>query len=215
VRGGGHGHRRPDAPGDGLEHAAIRVLVGVGPRGAHLGKRVGDGARCLPASPADVPVQQRVPRVGGRPVLLHPVEHPARVVSGAERDVQLDKPGEEELIGVQPMDAEMRVDLARVEEGATGREERGECRGGSWDATVGEVVEEGERGREPPRAREEAEFSGQRRGVLGVRTELSLGRAGGGGGADELRAGWTLRGDWFGRADRLGMEKMRVTNSCV
>jgi len=101
VRGGGHGHRRPGAPGDGLEHAAVRVLVGAGPRGAHLRERVGDGARRLAASPADVPVQERVPRVGSRPrlVLVHLVEHPACVVSGAECEVG--EPSGEELIGVQ------------------------------------------------------------------------------------------------------------------
>jgi hypothetical protein len=151
-------------------------------------------------------------------VLLHPVEHPARVVSGAEREVEPDEPGEEELVGVQPMDTEVRVDLARVREGAARREERGEGGGGGRDATVGEVVEEGKRGRETPRAREAAELGGQRGGVLGVRTELRLGGAGGGGGADELRAGWTPRGErmgeWFGRGDGLGREKMGVANGC-
>ena len=108
------------------------------------------------------------------------------------------------------------MDLARVREGAAGREERGKGGGGGWLATVGEVVEEGERGREPPRAREAAELGGQRGGVLGVRTELCLRGAGGGRGADELRAGWTPRGEWmsewFGRGGGLGREKLGVAN---
>lgn len=111
------------------------------------------------------------------------------------------------------------MDLARMRKGAARREERGEGGGGGRDATVGEVVQEGERGREPPRAREAAELGRQHGGVLGVRTELRLGRAGRGGGADdELRAGWTPRGEWmgewFGRGDGLGREKMGVADCC-
>ena len=73
--------------------AVVRVLVGIAPRGAHLHKRVGDGAHCLTAFLADVPVQERIPRVGSCPrtMLLHPVEHPTCVVSGTEREVQLDE----------------------------------------------------------------------------------------------------------------------------
>jgi hypothetical protein len=108
------------------------------------------------------------------------------------------------------------MDLARVREGAAGREERGEGGGGGGHAAVGEVVKEGERGREPPRAREAAELGGQRVGVLGVRTELRLRRAGSGGGTDQLRPGWPPRGEWtsgwFGRGDGLGREEMGVAS---
>ena len=78
-------------------------------------------------------MQERVPQVGShhRLVLVHPVEHPACVVNGADREV--DEPGEEELIGVQPVDVEVRVDLAHVREGAASREERGKGGGGGRD----------------------------------------------------------------------------------
>lgn len=211
MRGGGHGHGRRGTPGDGLEDAPVRVLVGVGARGTHLCEPVRDGAARLAASPAHVPVEERVPREGARPG--QPVEHLARVLPGAEREVELDEPREQELVGVEAVDAEVRVDLARVGERPARGEQRGEGRGRGGDATVGEVVEEGERGGEPPDARQPPELRGQRGRVLGVRPELRLRRRRrsaprGRGGAGVERAGEGPRaGEGLGGGERLGGEE--------
>jgi hypothetical protein len=101
------------------------------------------------------------------------------------------------------------VHLACVREGAAGREQRRKGGGVGGHAAVGEVVQEGQRGGEPPSAGQAAQLGGERAGILGLWAEFRLRRARGGGGAGEMRAGARpprgviVRQEGFGRGQEF------------
>lgn len=82
-----------------------------------------------------MPVEQRVPGEGTGPGQT--IEQLAGVIGGADSKVELNEPGQEKLVGVKAVDAEVGVDLAGVRQGAAGGEESGEGGGARGDAAVG------------------------------------------------------------------------------
>lgn len=108
------------------------------------------------------------------------------------------------------MDAEVRVDLARVGERPARGEQRGEGRGRGGDTAVGEVVEEGERGGSlPTRAslRSSADSAGAflESGRSSACDDEAPARRGG---AGVERAGEGRRaGEGLGAGERLGGEE--------